>query len=221
MRRICIAVALLGLAIGATPVSAETLYRWVDKNGRLHFTDTPPPSDAKAISKKAMTPNQGPAVPYTQQLARRQNPITLYIASTCGEPCAMGKKLLGERGVAYSEKDAINPAFKAEIKKLIASDDAVVPILVVGSKHLQGYDETEWSKLLGEAGYPSVALVPGEVTKVPPPPTPPASNNGQPPAAQVQPVVNAAPPAGNAPTPPAGNAPPPDVPAPSVATTPE
>ena len=44
------AVALVGalLLVSATGVNAqETTYRWVDANGEVHYTDHPPPADAR------------------------------------------------------------------------------------------------------------------------------------------------------------------------------
>lgn len=51
-------VALSVLLITALPVQAE-IYKWVDKDGTVKYTDTPPPSGAKSIGtlrKKAASP---------------------------------------------------------------------------------------------------------------------------------------------------------------------
>ncbi len=57
------------LLIGASPTAqAETLYRWVDGAGQLHFSDTPPPDDATqakelptpAYTPPPMTPDEDP-----------------------------------------------------------------------------------------------------------------------------------------------------------------
>jgi hypothetical protein len=39
-------------AILATATVAAQVYRWVDKDGKVHFSDQPPPSDAKGVSAK-------------------------------------------------------------------------------------------------------------------------------------------------------------------------
>jgi hypothetical protein len=42
---------VLALALACTfscAVGAQTLYRWTDADGKVHYTDTPPPSTAKA-----------------------------------------------------------------------------------------------------------------------------------------------------------------------------
>ena len=47
MTRILITAMLLALAV---PAAAQQLYKWVDKEGKTHYSDTPPPNqDSKAI----------------------------------------------------------------------------------------------------------------------------------------------------------------------------
>ncbi|HET6724841.1 MAG TPA: DUF4124 domain-containing protein [Gammaproteobacteria bacterium] len=46
MKRILLAVALLLVAASAL----AGVYRWVDKNGVVHYTDTPPPQGAHAMT---------------------------------------------------------------------------------------------------------------------------------------------------------------------------
>ncbi len=40
-------LSLAVLALLATSASAQTLYRWTDAQGKVHYTDSPPPSSAK------------------------------------------------------------------------------------------------------------------------------------------------------------------------------
>lgn len=51
------------MIIGLLPVLAQAdLYKWKDKFGRMHYTDTPPPADVKVNSLKASAavPNSPP-----------------------------------------------------------------------------------------------------------------------------------------------------------------
>jgi hypothetical protein len=41
-----LALALVGMFVCAA--EAQTLYRWTDADGKVHYTDTPPPNSAKA-----------------------------------------------------------------------------------------------------------------------------------------------------------------------------
>ena len=58
-------VRALAFATAAASIGADaqsTLYRWVDKDGKVYFTDTPPPGDAKNATQKATVPSAFPCV---------------------------------------------------------------------------------------------------------------------------------------------------------------
>ena len=52
MRRLAIAVAAMFVAATA----GAQMYRWVDKDGKVHYTDTPPPAASKSVQKRATAP---------------------------------------------------------------------------------------------------------------------------------------------------------------------
>ena len=58
----------------------STVYRWVDKDGKVHFSDTPPPADAKTSPQKRMGGGYADdeQLPYATQIAMQRNPVTLY-----------------------------------------------------------------------------------------------------------------------------------------------
>ena len=61
MSRILLILCLLALAAGAP---AQKMYKWVDKDGNVQYTDTPPPPGAK--TEKTMTaPKPVPGQPKT------------------------------------------------------------------------------------------------------------------------------------------------------------
>jgi len=51
----------LAVLLAAATVTAQ-VYKWVDKDGKVQYTDTPPPTDVKSTPKKVDTrPASGPA----------------------------------------------------------------------------------------------------------------------------------------------------------------
>lgn len=42
---------LLGASLASSVALAQTMYKWVDENGRTHFTQEPPPANAKSGGK--------------------------------------------------------------------------------------------------------------------------------------------------------------------------
>lgn len=52
-------------AMTAFAAAAQQMYRWVDENGHIHFTDSPPPENARKAEKIEVkpTPPSGPVKP--------------------------------------------------------------------------------------------------------------------------------------------------------------
>ena len=173
--RSTMSIITLVAAVAAFHAAAQTsVYRWVDKDGNVHFSDTPPADDSKATEKRMgggqVDENQ---LPYATQMAMKRNPVTLFSSKNCGEPCASGREILASRGIPYSERGAdASPADAEALKKLVGVLE--VPVLVVGETTLKGYNDTTWNAALDSAGYPRT-LLPGQVPPRPPaPPVPQA-----------------------------------------------
>jgi glutaredoxin len=153
----------------------------VDKNGKVHFSDTPPAEDAKNVSQKKLGGGyvQESALPYATQVAMKRNPVVLYTAAKCGKFCERGRDFLAARGIPYSERDASTKEGAEEMQKLGIRD---VPVLAIGTRNLRGYDDDAWNAALDSAGYPRTAL-PGQADAVRQAAKPPApATPGQPPA---------------------------------------
>jgi hypothetical protein len=137
---------------------SASLYRWVDADGKVHYTDQPPPaSSAKQVEEKKLgsRPADDGQLPYASRLAAKNFPVTLY-NSGCGEACTKAREHLAKRGIPFSEKDAGTPEVQEELKKLIGGLE--VPVLAVGKvTRLKGYEAGAWDTALDEAGYPKSA----------------------------------------------------------------
>ncbi len=146
-------------------VSAAEMYRWVDANGKVHYTDTPPPLTAKNVQKKVLGSQAGEAqMPYILQQAMKNFPVILY-NSKCGEPCINAIELLTNRGIPFSKKNPENNPTDAEALKKVAGGELVVPVLVVGKDILKGYEKGSWNSALDLAGYPKSSVLPKSLVK--------------------------------------------------------
>jgi glutaredoxin len=104
------------------------------------------------------------ALPYETQLAMKRNPVTVYVADKC-PPCDSARALLSRRGIPYTERNAQGNRAEAEaVKKLTGA--AQVPVLLVGERSVNGWDESAWSAALDAGGYPKTRL-PGQHTPEP------------------------------------------------------
>ena len=168
-----LALVLAACALSCAAQAQTSVYRWVDKDGNVHFSDAPPSEDATGVTQKRMGGGQVDEnqLPYATQVATKRNPVTLFSSGGCGEVCASARQLLASRGIPYSERNPqANPADADALKKLIGVLE--VPVLLVGATTLKGYNEDTWNAALDSAGYPRT-LLPGQVP--PRPPTPPVA----------------------------------------------
>lgn len=145
-------VAALVATLGAQAQS--TVYRWVDKQGKVHFSDTPPPDAANVVSKRMGGGYvEDSQLPYATQIAMKKSPVTLYVSNDCGAICSDGRDLLNRRGVPFSERNAQSDAADAEALRGLVGE-LQVPVLRVGDNALKGYSEESWQSALDVAGYP-------------------------------------------------------------------
>lgn len=147
-----IAALLLALTLAA-PAAAE-LYRWTDSEGRVHYSDLPPPPSIKKMQRIA-TPGAGTGEP-----AKDRPPVVLY-SSDCGPTCDQAADYLRQRGVPFSLKNASRDKAAAdELKKRTGTLE--VPVLFIGESMQRGYSPSVWDKMLEVAGYPAPAKKPAE-----------------------------------------------------------
>ena len=144
------------LAAASMPLAAAQLYQWKDAQGRMQYSDQPPPPSVRNAQQKAF---KGSVIEvgesYSARTAREKYPVTLY-ASACGVPCDEARQLLNERGIPFSNKDPqASPEALAELKKLTGRSS--VPVLVVGSDKVDGFETGQWQEMLDRAGYPKSA----------------------------------------------------------------
>ena len=140
-----------------TPVlvsAQQQMFRYVDKDGRVVYTDTAPPSDAKSVQQKKLGGNyiETSEAPYALQVAQQRNPVTLY-SGACGTGCEQARALLNRRGVPFRDIDPSQPGELQKMKQV--TGDLQVPVLVVGGAILlKGFEEDRWQAALDQAGYP-------------------------------------------------------------------
>jgi len=143
-----------GFLVCALSAQAQ-LYRWTDDSGKVHYTDMPPPANAKNVQKKELArpvPTESSQQPYALQQALKKFPVTIYVSKDCGDPCKRGLAHLKKRGVPFAEKNVSKQDEIDELTKLAGAPR--VPTLVVGVEVQKDYDLDVWDQALDTAGYP-------------------------------------------------------------------
>lgn len=153
--------ALLALSILLSSLAgqaqAERLYRWTDEQGRVHYTDKPPPAQAKdAKETRVFAGRPDTSLPFSVRQAAADFPVTLYTAENC-KPCEDAKALLAQRGIPFAEQ-VIRSEEDFNAFKALFQGNEQVPAATVGARQLAGFERTTWNALLDKAGYPQTPL---------------------------------------------------------------
>lgn len=172
--------ALAGLL--AAPVLAQGVYRIVGPDGKISYSDQPPPAAAPVRSvgsaSAGASAGAGAQLPYELRQVSNRYPVTLYTGRDCA-PCNSGRNLLNARGIPYSEK-TIETAQDGEALKRLSGETSL-PFLTIGSQQIKGYSDTEWTQFLDAAGYPKQSALPSSYRR--PSPTPLVAVRSEAPAA--------------------------------------
>lgn len=160
MRSLLIALSMV-LASGS--IAAQQMYKWTGKDGKVNYTDVPPPASAKQTDIKTVAvAGDGGGVdtnnlPYELAQAAKGNPVTLYTGLECA-PCDSGRSFLTVRGIPFVEKTVKTVEDGQQLKQ--AGGAATLPLLIVGRARQIGYEATAWGMALSTAGYPESSKLP-------------------------------------------------------------
>ena len=175
--------AIAGMIVAGAAAQDQPIYRYVDPNGRIIYSDHVPPPDAKSVEAKKLSPNliETDQVALATQRAQDRFPLTLY-TFPCGDVCDRAEALLNRRGVPYKTVDVQEQSGAEKLKKLTGELQA--PVLQAGDKLMvKGFSEVQWQMLLDNAGYPPApptrraapAAAPAKAAEAPAPAAPAAS----------------------------------------------
>lgn len=201
----------LGMVCGAMLAggSVHALYKVVSPDGKVSYTDRPP-ADANSGQNKVVPINgaagAGPAAGGTplsslpielRQVATRY-PVVLYSAPTACTACDMGRSMLKQRGIPFTERHVSNAEDGEALQKLTGSRE--LPVMVVGSQVNRGFTPDTWKQYIDAAGYPPASALPANYEYAP---ATPLTERKQPPAktAPGTPAARPAPAPPPAPTP--------------------
>ena len=182
------------------------LYKWVGSDGKVTYSDVPPPKTASKVETKALSSGDTDiaSLPFELAEASRVNPVTLYTTRNCAA-CNDGRKLLSERGIPFKEKTVNSNDDVAHFKQ--AGGDDQLPMLTIGRNKQLGFEPGAWHGALSNAGYPETSVLPKSYRNPPPQAAAPAPRNAAASSEKVEERVSSRPLATDLP-PAIGNAPP-------------
>lgn len=151
--------ALLPLLLHA---DARAQFKVVDADGRVTYTDRPPTSgSAKVIElrRTPVAPDSGAlaSLPIELRQLMQRYPVVLYATPDCS-PCDLGRQLLQQRGIPFSERKVVSDADVQAAERALGW--RTMPSLLIGAQPLRGYTAEEWTAYLDAAGYPKESRLP-------------------------------------------------------------
>ncbi|MDA9983096.1 glutaredoxin family protein [Gammaproteobacteria bacterium] len=125
-----------------TQVAGAEVYKWVDEQGQVYYTDQPVgiTGDASAIDLPVNTYTEAQIL----DSVHRSSGVVMYSASWC-TVCRKASKYFRQKGITFTEYDIeISEKGRREYNKLGARG---VPVILVGDKRLNGFTEEAFNKL--------------------------------------------------------------------------
>ncbi|PLX80589.1 MAG: hypothetical protein C0615_00700 [Desulfuromonas sp.] len=158
MRLVIALLVLFSCLVFPFSVSAE-IYKWVDKEGTVHFTDSPPPSSAQAevvnpepnrvegygkISENRERPNLDELT--TKKKSRNLPTVELYVTSWCGY-CKKAEAWFKNHNIPFVKYDVEKDKAAARRKASMTSSSGV-PFVLIGDVGIPGYSEVAFEQAL-------------------------------------------------------------------------
>jgi glutaredoxin len=148
-------VLLCCIALLATESALADMYKWVDENGKVHYSDSPPPGrKAKKLDLKINSLGGPPVVSAITGagkpvVAAAAGGVKIYTTTWCGY-CKQAKAYMQARGTRFQEIDVENSAQgQAEFR---AIGGRGVPVILVGNRRMDGYSQGSLEAMLKQAG---------------------------------------------------------------------
>lgn len=151
-------IVLIGLATFG--LSAVAQYKWTGPDGKLVYSDSPPPAGVTAatiagppLTKTDSRSNLAGLAPLAAKY-----PVVLYTTSECS-PCQQARTYLNARGIPFAEKTVKTPT-DADAFRAAGFGEVRFPTLSVGRERNTGFESSQWDSLLDAAGYPAKSMLP-------------------------------------------------------------
>jgi glutaredoxin len=120
------------------------IHKWVDAQGKTHFSDTPPAGQqTEQLELKIKTYTAVEITPLEQRLGKSDK-VVMYSATWCGI-CTKAKQYFKANSIPYVVYDIEKSrAGKQGFKQLKGRG---VPIILVGGKRMNGFSVAKFEKL--------------------------------------------------------------------------
>lgn len=144
-----LAIFLLAGLVASSAGAA--VYRWVDADGRIYYSDSPPKqSNAKSVKLPSNTVAPVTPVPKAKPAMATGEKVRLYTTAWCGY-CKKARAHLASRNIPFEDIDIeTTDRGQREYRELGGNG---VPVIFVGSQRMDGYDQGGVEGMLKAGGW--------------------------------------------------------------------
>ncbi len=203
MQRAVLSKLTLAALTLAACAPAWALYKVVGPDGRITYTDRPPADQPSQTLKANGSSASTDSLPFELQRVTSRYPVTLYSGTNCGS-CDTARQMLKGRGVPFVEKTVSTADDVKAFNKAEGTDQ--VPVIRIGQKQLQGFNQADLASYLDAAGYPAKSSLPPNYSWPAASPLAPTAEAKKP-ASEAEAASRPAPRGSDITPPPSGNAP--------------
>ncbi|MEO8756057.1 MAG: glutaredoxin family protein [Casimicrobiaceae bacterium] len=140
------------LASVACSIASADIYRWTDTEGRIVYSDAPP-KQGKAKSVRLETNVVSPPAaiaPVERKAVLAGEKVKLYTTAWCGY-CKKARAYLKSRNIPFEDVDVeTTQRGKREFEAINGNG---VPVIFVGERRMDGYDQGGLQEMLTAAGW--------------------------------------------------------------------
>jgi glutaredoxin len=127
------------------------IYKWVDEDGNVHFSSSPPPNGtAETVKPRVTNTYSSPDIRTTtgdEPSATKVNrKVVMYSAVWCGT-CKTAKNYFRRKGIPFTEYDIeTSDKGRRDFKRLNGTG---VPIILVGKQRMNGFNSNQFESMYG------------------------------------------------------------------------
>lgn len=120
------------------------IYKWVDEQGKVHFTDSPP-DDIKTdeVELKMNTYTSVETKPLIERLGKKDK-VVMYTATWC-HTCKIAKQYFQKNNIPYVSYDVDKSRIGKMDFKLLRGKS--VPIIIIGNKWMSGFSASKFDRI--------------------------------------------------------------------------
>ena len=144
-------VTFIFCAISLFAVNSHAdIFRWVDEQGRIHFTDKPPPQAESQSVRLRINSFTSPSIEpfqFDESLISKRvvtPDVIMYSTSWCGY-CKQARRYFNQKQIAFTEYDVEKTdKGKQDFKRLGGKG---VPVILVGDQRLNGFSKRAFEQI--------------------------------------------------------------------------